>query len=242
MKFRTPGSISIALAASLGACTHQPMASTPAGKETAVIEQGTPRMPGLHSQDAFPDMTPEEMGRRFLRFIDSLQRYDQLTLDRLEQVMQLKLDGPEGGRGKQFNIRMPESGWHYVVGYSEEEDPPHYRSAALSFAHDEDTYQADMAPVCGLHFDDYVETLRAMGFEEREDMAQYEQAHYVPVMNENGETVDTLVPGRRISGYYFSRGDVGVMIDHRAEAVEPEARRRRACVLMINLIAAAPRR
>lgn len=205
-------------------------------------EQATPRIPGLYSQEEFPDMTPEEMGRRFLRFIGSLERYDQLTLDRLEQVMQVELKGPEGGHDKQFNIHMPDSDWYYAVGYSEQKESPHRRFVMLNFGHGQDSGRADMAPVCGLYFDDYVDALQAMGFEEREDMAQYEQAHYVPVMNENGETVNTLVPGRRIPGYYFSRGDVGVMIDHRAEAVDPEAKRRRACVLMINLIPAAPGR
>lgn len=243
MNFRLPArlipAVSIVL---LGACAHQPMASTPEDKGTAVSEHVTPNIPGLYSQDEFPEWTPVKMAQRFLRFIDSLDQYDRLTLEHLEQVMQLKLDGEEGSHHKQFNIHMHDSDWYYATGYSEQRDYSHQKSVMLNFGHGQDRDRADMAPVCGLYFDDYFDALQAMGFEEREDMAQYEHAHYVPVMNEHGETVSTLVPGRRRPMYYFSRGDVGVTIRYRAETVEPESTRRRACVLNINVGAAAPKR
>lgn len=234
--------IPIALTISLGACAHSPMASPPADKDTVVSEQATstPRAPGLYPQSEFPDMTPEEMGRRFLRFIDSLKQYDQLTLEQFERVMQLKLEGSEGSRHKQFNIRMPESGWHYAVGYSETEHPQYgkSKSVGLNFMHAGGD-KAKMGPVCGRDFDTFTLALEAMDFEYRKDLEQYD-SHYLPFTNEQLETEYRLTRGRRVPGYDFSRGDVGVRISARAEAYEPELRRR-TCVTGIYVGQSVPR-
>lgn len=236
MKSRIHGLIPVASIALLGACAHSPMASTSSDKDIAVSEQVTPRVPGLYSQDEFPDMTPEEMGRRFLRFIDSLQSYEQLTQENLEQVMQLKLDGPEGEIGGQFNVRMPESGWNYAVVYVEEENPPHprVRLSRLHFAH-RDIGRADMEPVCRIDFDTYRLSLEKAGFVYRKDLELYDVGPTVPLTNERGETeYRTMIPGHRLSPFQFSREDVMVSIDVRSETTDRSSPRfRHACVTRV---------
>lgn len=219
MRFRIQGLIPVATIALLGACAHSPMPSTPADKDIAVSERATSRTPGLHSQDEFPEMTPDEMGRRFLRFIDSLGSYEQLTLEQLERVMQLKLESVDGEIGGQFSIRMPESGWHYMVIYAEEAYPPHpnVRVSRLRFAH-RDAIRADMEPVCGTDFDTYSLSLEKIGFVYRKDLELYDIGPTVPFMNDRGETeYRTMGRGHRLTPFQFSRGDVMVSINVRSE-------------------------
>lgn len=203
-----------------------------------------PRYPGLHLQDEVPDMSPAEMGRRFLQLVDSLQRYEQLTFDHVQQVMRLKLEGQRGKPGPQFNVRMRESGWHYRLGFSEAEGEPDQTMAALSFLHREDASLVDMAPVCTLDFEAYHQALLAMGFVEREDLVTYELQHRIPFTNAQGETEHHLMPAHPVPLPYadYSRGDVGVSIRYRPEVARIESDRRRPCVMRVAVgMSSAPR-
>ena len=202
------------------------------------------RYPGLHMQDEVPDMSPAEMGRRFLQLIDSLQRYDQLTLDHVQQVMRLKLEGQRGRPGPQFNVRMPESGWHYAIGFSESDDEPNHTRAELDFLHRDDAGLVDMAAVCALDFEAYHQALLAMGFVEREDLVAYELQHQIPFINAQGETEYHLMPPqpRRLPYANYRRGDVSASIRYRPEVASRQSDRRRPCVRRIAVgMAAAPR-
>ncbi|NYZ62861.1 hypothetical protein H0E82_08800 [Luteimonas sp. SJ-16] len=193
------------------------------------------RYPGLHMQDEVPDMSPAEMGRRFLQLIDSLQRYDQLTLDHVQEIMRLKLEGQRGRPGPQFNVRMPESGWHYRLGFSETEGESDQTMAELDFLHREDASRVDMAPVCAMDFEAYHQALLAMGFQEREDLVSYELQHYVPFTNARGETEHRLMPAqpRPLPYTYYRRGDISASIRYRPEVASLQSDRRRPCVMRI---------
>lgn len=236
---RSIGFIPFALVVALGACTHTPVATPPASspieEDAAVSDSAATRPPGLYTQEEFPDMTPEKMARRFLRFIGSLERYEQLTLEHLEQVMALKLEGPAGGRARQFNIHMPDSDWYYAVVYSRGLTPPRQAFARMKVGHGQDDDRADMTPVCGLDFAAQVKALVELGFEAREDLAVYDAVRAVPFMDERGDTANGALRGRRLTGYDYSRGDVRVSIRSRFEALESEEKRRHDCVLEISV-------
>ncbi len=219
------------LACLASACAHP----TPRPQDSAMPAPPESRYPGLHMQDEVPDMSPAEMGRRFLQLIDSLQRYDQLTLDHVQQVMRLKLEGQRGKPGPQFNVRMPESGWHYRLGFSETEGEPDQTMAELAFLHREDASLVDMAPVCALDFETYHQALLAMGFVEREDLVAYELQHQVPFINAQGETEYHLMPPqpRRLPYANYRRGDVSASIRYRPEVASRQSDRRRPCVRRI---------
>ena len=52
-----------------------------------------------HTLAEYPELTPEEMGRLFLKLIDSLKSSNDLTLERLQAVMQLTMTStPEAPR------------------------------------------------------------------------------------------------------------------------------------------------
>lgn len=219
------------LACLASACAHP----TPRPQDSAMPAPPESRYPGLHMQDEVPDMSPAEMGRRFLQLIDSLQRYDQLTLDHVQQVMRLELEGQRGRPGPQFNVRMPESGWHYRLGFSETEGEPDQTMAELAFLHREDASLVDMAPVCALDFETYHQALLAMGFVEREDLVAYELQHQVPFINAQGETEYHLMPPqpRRLPYANYRRGDVSASIRYRPEVASRQSDRRRPCVRRI---------
>ena len=219
------------LACLASACAHP----VPRPQDSAMPAPPQSRYPGLHMQDEVPDMSPAEMGRRFLHLVDSLQRYDQLTFEHVQQVMRLKLEGQRGKPGPQFNVRMPESGWHYAIGFSETEGAPDQTMAELDFLHREDASRVDMAPVCALDFEAYHQALLAMGFHEREDLVSYELQHYVPFTNTQGETEHRLMPQqpRRLPYAHYRRGDVSVSIRYRPESTSRHSERRRPCVMHI---------
>lgn len=219
------------LACLASACAHP----TPRPQDSAMPAPPESRYPGLHMQDEVPDMSPAEMGRRFLQLIDSLQRYDQLTLDHVQQVMRLELEGQRGRPGPQFNVRMPESGWHYAIGFSETEGDPQQTMAELDFLHREDARLVDMAPVCALDFEAYHQALLAMGFVEREDLVAYELQRQIPFINAQGETEHHLMPPqpRRLPYAYYRRGDVSASIRYRSEVASRQSDRRRLCVMRI---------
>lgn len=220
------------LACLVSACAH-PVAPS---QDNAVPTPPQPRYPGLHMQDEVPDMSPELMGRRFLQLVDSLQRYEQLTFDHVQQVTGLTLVGERGYPGPQFNVRMPDSRWHYRLGFSENQSNPDRTMVELDFLHREDPSVVDMAPVCALDFDAYHRALLAMGFHVREDMVSYELQHYVPLMNAQGETEYHLLPAqpRPLPYVHYSRGDVGINLSYRRGGAHVGSERR-SCVLRIGV-------
>ncbi|MGO4263756.1 hypothetical protein AB4Y92_24600, partial [Lysobacter sp. TAB13] len=186
--------------------------------------------------EEFPELTPEEVGRRFLKLIDGLKSFDELSVERLQEVMRLRLTPSPETHGGFFTIHLPESGWYYGLSYYDNPKVPERRHAVYNFinqAQDEERENglADMAPVCGMDFKAYVTELKKMGFVKREDLAQYDSP--MPPMNADG----TLEERRffRLPGYFFSRGNIGVMIRERREANAPDDKLHHACVESISV-------
>ncbi|MBT2747820.1 MULTISPECIES: hypothetical protein [unclassified Lysobacter] len=193
---------------------------------TSPDSTGTPR---LHTLDEFPELTPEEVGRRFLKLIDSLKSFDDLSVERLQDMMHLPMVNAPETSGGYLILRMPDSGWQYSFSYRIDAKYPRYTNAAFEFNHDDG--RADMARVCGMDLDAYVAELNKVGFVEREDLAQYDSP--MPPVNPDGTTEERRF--FRLPGYIFTRGNVGVLVRERREADMPEAKRHHACVEAISV-------
>ena len=189
-----------------------------------------------------PDLTPEEMGRRFLKLIDSLKTIDDLSQPHLEEVMKIALRPSPEGTGGGLNIHLPESGWYYGVFYYDNPRMAVNKSAGYELFNRSPTQNqidrsADMGPVCGMDFDAYVAELLRMGFVNREDMATYDTfpARALYPDPKTGEPVMDGPRSFRRPSWYFTRPGLLVRVDARAEAVEPDAKRSHACVERISV-------
>ena len=189
-----------------------------------------------------PDLTPEEMGRRFLKLIDSLKTIDDLSQPRLEKAIQIALLPSPEGSGGGVSMHLPESGWYYGVSYYDDSHFPLNKSATYSLINrpadqNHNDHHADMGPVCGMDFDAYVAELLRMGFVNREDMATYDTfpARALHPDPKTGEPVMDGPRSFRRPSWYFTRPGLLVRVDARAEAAEPDAKRNHACVERISV-------
>ncbi len=213
----------------LSACAHDP---APDSKKTMPMNASA-KAYRPHTLDEHPDLTPEEMGRRMLKLIDSLTSFDELSLERVQEVMRLPLyDIPET-TSHGFGMHLPASGWRYVFAYYNNPKSPDLKNISYNFINKNEA--ADMAPVCTMDYDAYVTALKGMGFQEREDMAQYETYPTLPPrLNERTGLLETPPPKfRRLPVYFFTRKSVVVQITRWREADAPDEKLRHACVQSI---------
>ncbi|WAT15066.1 hypothetical protein [Xanthomonas fragariae] len=236
-------SMPLVLGVATTACAHTSSGTpTTPPKESAAMNAPTADAYRPHTLDEFPELTPEEIGRRFLKLIDSLKTSSDLTLEHVQEVMRLRLTPTPETHGGFFTIHLPKSGWYYGVSFYDDPIPPERKYASYSFINEardqvREKGLPDMAPVCGLDFNAYVTEMKKMGFVEREDMAQYDSPMPVPLVDP--ETLkETDFPERqffRLPGYYFSRGNTIVMIRERREADAPDDKLHHACVEFISV-------
>ncbi|MDS0832487.1 hypothetical protein [Xanthomonas citri] len=234
-------SMPLVLGVATTACAHSSSGTpTTPPKEPAAMNAPTADAYRPHTLDEFPELTPEEIGRRFLKLIDSLKTSSDLTLEHIQEVMRLRLTPTPETHGCFFTIHLPESGWYYGVSYY---DNPamHRKNASYSFINEardqvREKGLPDMAPVCGLDFNAYVMELKQMGFVEREDFAQYDSP-MPPAIYDPKTGKETFQERRffRLPGYYFSRGDFSVLIRERREADAPDDKLHHACVEFISV-------
>lgn len=162
----------------------------------------------------YPEITPEEMGRRFLKLVDGLKTIDDLTLERIIEQTKLPMKYAPLGKVHSFTIHEPKSGWYYGVDFYQ--DPGSGRKTArLVFGNPADK-EADMGPVCGMNFAAYASALQGMGF----TMAD--------IRDELG----------RVEEYRFYRPKISVMVAHRYQARSPEEKLTLFCVESISIHAA----
>jgi hypothetical protein len=165
-----------------------------------------------------PELTPEEIGRRLLRLIDSLKSFDELSDDRVRQMMRLPFVDATDEHGGFFAITLPTPNWLYGFIYSVN---PKYReltSAKLYFSSENERINSslteDMESVCGLDFNDYETALNGMGF--KREHASYDELG-------------------RLGALQYVRGGVRVQIIPRREANTPDTKLNHACVRSISI-------
>ncbi len=188
----------------------------------------------------YPDLTPEEMGRRFLKLIDSLKTIDDLSQPHLEKVMQITLRPSPEGTGGGFIMTVSESGWKYLVSYYNNSKLAMNKNATYEFFHDSPDSKKnelpDMNDICRMDYHGYVAELKRMGFVEREEFAQYDTPQPPIIFDpETGKTIRDAPRSWRLPVYFFTRPGLMVQIHERREANEPEAKRNHACVERISV-------
>ena len=214
----------------LSACAHAP---APDSKKTMPMNASA-KAYRPHTLDEHPDLTPEEMGRRMLKLIDSLTSFDELSLERVREVTRLPLyDIPEA-TSHGFGMHLPASDWYYVLSYYD--DPQLPESKNVSYRFHNKIELVDMGPVCAVDYGAYVTALKTMGFREREDLARYDALHPYPRRNEQTGLLEPSPPQfRRLLDYFFTRNDVVVQIIPRREGDVPDEKLRHACVERIDV-------
>ncbi|ALN94085.1 hypothetical protein [Lysobacter gummosus] len=220
--------LSLALAGlMLVACAHPsvPKTPVPASKEVATVNTASPTPYRPSTLTEHPELTPEEIGRRFLALIDSLKSFDELSGERVQKVMRLPLTRPPSEKDEGFfSILLPESNWRYVFSYTINEKHRSLRNAVFEFNNENeqtgDRALEDMEPVCGLDFNAYEAALIGMGFK-RDDPGDYDEL------------------GRLLALQYL-RNNVRVQIIPRREANTPDAKLNHACARAISIHAFGP--
>jgi hypothetical protein len=214
----------------LSACAHAP---APDSKKTMPMNASA-KAYRPHTLDEHPDLTPEEMGRRMLKLIDSLTSFDELSLERVQEVMRLPLYDIPDATSHGFGMYLPTSGWYYVLSYYDH--PQLSESKNVSYRFHNKTEVVDMGPVCAMDYGAYVTALKSMGFREREDLARYDALHPYPRRNEQTGQLEPSPPEfRRLPVYFFTRNNVVVQIIPRREADVPDEKLRHACVEKIDV-------
>lgn len=113
-------------------------------------------------------LTAEEVGRRFLKLLESVKSSSDLTAEHVQAAMGLALkDSPNGP----FHTQSLGDGWLYAISLRMEMPPGDSISLNLEFIDNADRF-ADMSAICDLTFEDYHNALKAMGYR---DVFQYDQ-------------------------------------------------------------------
>ncbi|MGJ7902117.1 MULTISPECIES: hypothetical protein [unclassified Lysobacter] len=210
-----PSIVRLLLAASctiLSACTHAAPVSPidqPFAKGASDVSSTESYKP--HPASDYPEITPEEMGRRLLKLVDGLKTIEELTLDRVLEQTKLPLRYAPDGRAYVFGLYLPDSGWHYALSYFEDAEAK-LKTVRYDFANPANE-QADMTPVCGLSFDDYADSLKKIGF-------TMTTSH-----DEIGRAID----------YSFYRPEVQVIVTERRERIASEGALPRSCVKSVAI-------
>ncbi len=217
---------SAALAAQLCACAH-PISSPVAADQTT--QQGTtmnqqpmaqPPASQITIHD-YPELTPDEVGRRFLKLIGSLGTGKYLQVEDVANETKLPLTHIPDLLEYRFRMYLPESGWFYHFAYFDNPKPA-WRSVRYSFANIDDisaVKMLNMAPVCGLDLAYYRAALLKIGFIEA-------SPHYDMFEEKSG----------RLLGYQFTRGATLVSIRPQREGNSPDSKINHECVNEISVV------
>ncbi|ATS49899.1 hypothetical protein XAP3CFBP6996_000350 [Xanthomonas citri pv. fuscans CFBP 6996] len=142
-------------APALSACAHGPLKPLP--KEHADMT-----LPEAVTGDKIT-LSAEEIGNRFLKLIEGLESRDDLSPERIREVMGITLKKPDPAELSvaYWSIDL-QDGWRYAFTYVPE-SPSLLKGVDLTFQNDKDDW-SNMSAVCGLDFDHYDKALKAMGF------------------------------------------------------------------------------
>lgn len=163
--------------ASMGvACTIQPTAKRSAPDDASAIKAVTPfniDAYRLYTLADYPELTPEEMGRRILALIASLNTDNDWRVERFRKAMGVPIAPVPGRDGYlySFTMSLPESGWLYGLDYDARPDKQGWR---INFGFSNEVKgaingRADMTPVCGMDAHAFDAALQGMGFKVRSE-------------------------------------------------------------------------
>lgn len=142
-----------------------------------------------------PHLSVEEVGKRFLRLLDSIQTRDDITKERVEEVMGLKLSPSFDGKfyGVEQNIS---DGWIWAVNYFPE-GIVKKRRVSLDFIN-RNNRLATMSAVCAMNFESYDKLLTGRGFVSSVNVGEI--GEIVNYYYSRGEILLSLAPQNKIPG------------------------------------------
>ncbi|PPT92252.1 hypothetical protein XaraCFBP7407_20130 [Xanthomonas arboricola pv. arracaciae] len=142
----------------LSACAHAPA-------------QPLKPLPKEHADMTLPEavtankitLSVEEIGNRFLKLIEGLDSRDDLSPERIRQVMGITVNKPEQDKVSvgYWSADLAD-GWRYAFTYVPE-SLSLLKGVDLTFQNSVDDW-ANMSAVCALDFEHYDKALKAMGF------------------------------------------------------------------------------
>ncbi len=172
MKFgQMVGMTVLGMASMSTGCSSQPATQQPAPNDGPAIKAVTPfniDTYRLYTLADYPELTPEEMGRRVLALIASLNTVKDWRIERFREVMGVPI-APVPGRGGylySFTMNLPDSGWLYGLDYDARPDKQGW-SINFGFSNEGGgtiNSRAEMAPVCGMDAHAFDLALQGMGF------------------------------------------------------------------------------
>ncbi|WP_408951113.1 hypothetical protein [Lysobacter sp. Hz 25] len=195
----------------LAACAQAPSKTKAArlSSKSAAVTLSDTFKPSLAGD--YPQITSEEMGRRFLKLVDGLKTVDALTPEYVAAETGLPLKYAPAGKVYSFTLHEPKSGWYYGLDYYQS-PAAGWKTASVQFSNPTNP-DADMAPVCGLDFDGYTAALKGMGFA------------MTPTYDMRGNVVE----------YRFYRGELDVSMGYREQARSTQVKQTHFCVESISV-------
>jgi hypothetical protein len=163
----------------------------------------------LSSLAEYPELTPGEVSRKFLKFLISLDSVDDLSVAAVSQGLGLPLKRTISD-GYAFRIVLPESGWSYGVDYLELARMTK-KTLSLDFANK--TAGQDPTPVCEVGLNDFVSELKRAGYSGG------------PEYGEIGQ----------LENYSFRKGKVDVLIREWGVPLSRDGAATRACVESVSV-------
>ena len=171
MKFgQMVGAAVLGVAGMAGGCTSQSATKQPMSDGAPAIKAVTPfniDASRLYTLADYPELTPEEMGRRILALIASVNAVGDGRVERFREVMGVPIaPRPERDGHYAFLMSLPESGWVYGLNF---ETSPARKGWSIDYGFTNEVNgeiddRADMSPVCGMDAMAFDVALRGMGF------------------------------------------------------------------------------
>lgn len=149
-----------------------------------------------------PILSPEEIGKRFLKLIESLESREDLSLERVEEATGLSLLQASGKNYYGYGQELTGGGFYAFWFYPEEHGGK--RGIRLDFEQEGDS-SSSMKAVCALDFDHYHGALKAMGFVDNPtygEIGQLEYWRYTKFKKSDGaaDMTITIIPQNVMAG------------------------------------------
>lgn len=159
------------------------------------------------------EMTPGELGHRFLAMMKNVHKFDDLSAEALQRLMEVPFTKDEAKNSGFYVLKSPKGQWEYNLTYNFNEKYPRYSNVNLEIAEAGSTGQATQPP-CDLILKDYDESLKTLGFKP-------EPTSY----NEFGWALS----------FYYSRDDLYVQIIPQNKALKSPDTSDGSCIEAISL-------
>jgi hypothetical protein len=208
----------------------------------ATPQVGTPARDRMNQESATvnrsnddPSYYPlEKVSHGLLRLIARINSPEDVTVKNFREAMQLPevlgknqhiwdLNVDKGSIS--FNSDVPETEWTYSLSLSA--DGPHKQPPGITLRFDhpknDNTHEAEKTSICTMDYEAYKQALLAQGF----DIPSFEPSEF-SYFTKGGMS------------YSFTRGNVAVTIYTEREGADTDAKKNRACPVIIEVVVYSP--